>query len=614
LSAVIFILTFRDNIYALAVLLCTLAAYYIQLRLRIFEPGAVPAYFAARHGSTACLAAMWHFAFLVILARRPTLWVVLGAAVQLAILVLAWRLGWPAIWVLAFVILLALVPTFRRLRRRPFKLLRRRHTDQADAAQSILAAARDVGRWPVVLLLAGLLGSALYDRVSLHAVYSTDDVMPHRSWWKDAYLGIATYDSRALRPRVTEAAKARGVGEELGWWATRDYMDRIRWIPWDGTLDRSQPVAGLVSEWAGVGTKAALQDRILRAAFADAVRKHPFRVSIVYLLSKPLHIVSTLIKPFIQGITWIGLAILVGAGIGALVMMFGPGSDVRAPRDMIMLSGGAVLVATLPGLWAYPSLATMRDSLLLLTAFVPIAVAMGSVVIWGERRAVREKMSELMRSRRDAKEEMMRAVMAPLYRAAEHAKGYALAQWVSQPTTDRFRALIRSRVTPGPGETLLDVGCGPGHYRSSFACDYSGIDINPDYIRMASSHLDGRFMVMDGTRLEFDDETFDHVVSVATLHHLTDEQVVQMVREAMRVCKPSGRVHLLDAILPITPNFGFKRVVFRLDRGGYPRTYEHLCAVIAKAGPISSRETMAGPLHDVAYVGVTPGASRAAQP
>ena len=202
----------------------------------------------------------------------------------------------------------------------------------------------------------------------------------------------------------------------------------------------------------------------------------------------------------------------------------------------------------------------------------------------------------------------MRALMAPLYRLAEHTKGYALAQWLSRPTTERFRALIGSQVNPSPSETLLDVGCGPGHYRSSFACQYSGVDINPDYIQMASSRLNGRFMVMDGTRLEFADETFDHVVSVAILHHLTDEQVVQMVREARRVCKPSGRVHLLDAILPVTPSSTFKRIIFQLDRGEYPRTYEHLCELIAKAGPISSREIMAGPLHDVTYVGVMPGA------
>ena len=202
----------------------------------------------------------------------------------------------------------------------------------------------------------------------------------------------------------------------------------------------------------------------------------------------------------------------------------------------------------------------------------------------------------------------MRALMTPLYRLAEHSKGYALAQLVSRPTTDRFRALIRGQIVLNSNANLLDVGCGTGQYRDCFSCNYTGIDINPDYVRMCGSKLDGRFLVMDATRLDFEDKTFDHVVSVAILHHLADEQVTQMVREAVRVCKPSGRIHLIDAILPVTSNFTFKRIIFKLDRGQHPREHDHLCGLIAEGGKISSREVMPGPLHDVIYVGVSPGA------
>lgn len=202
----------------------------------------------------------------------------------------------------------------------------------------------------------------------------------------------------------------------------------------------------------------------------------------------------------------------------------------------------------------------------------------------------------------------MRAIMTPLYRLAEHANGYAVAQILAKPTTDRFRALIRKQVNPNPAEELLDIGCGTGNYRSSFTCKYSGIDINPDYIQTASANLEGRFRVMDATQLEFENNTFDHVISLATLHHLTDDQVMQMVKEAMRVCKPSGRVHILDAVLPVTPNFTFKRIIFQLDRGEFPRTHEHLWGLIGKAGKISESEIMAGPMHDVTYVRVMPSA------
>lgn len=198
----------------------------------------------------------------------------------------------------------------------------------------------------------------------------------------------------------------------------------------------------------------------------------------------------------------------------------------------------------------------------------------------------------------------MRALLAPVYRFLEHANGYAVAQVLARPTTDRFRELIRRWVMLGRNDRLLDVGCGTGNYRSSFQCEYFGVDINPDYIKKASSHLEGRFMTMDCTRLAFEDATFDHVVSLATLHHLDDSQVAQMAREALRVCKPSGRVHLIDAVLPLSPNFALKTMVFRLDRGSHPRKLEHLCELVSKVAPIADRDVISGPMHDVTYIGL----------
>jgi hypothetical protein len=410
LSALIFILTFRDNIYALAVLLCTLAGYYIQLHLHIFDLAAVPTYFGMRHGSTVCLVAMWQFVFLVLLARKPTPWVVLGAVVQLAILILAWRLRWAAIWVFGFVVLVALVPALRHLCLPQLKLLHFRWSDFANsvviAAKSTIPFAEHALRWPVVLLLAGLLGSSLYDRASLHPVYFTDDVMPERGLWNAAYLGLATYDPGVLNPRVAKALEARGVSEELGWWAARDHMDRTRLIPWDGKLDLSQPAPGLKSEWAGIGIRAALQDRMVRGSFTDAVKKHPFRVLMIYLVRKPVDVMSSLIAPFTRGITWLVLSLLFGAGIGALVMRFGRQDDVRTPRDMILLSGGVVLAATVPSLWAYPTVSAMGDSVLLLAAFASITIAMGTATTLIHRRAGGEKKSDLIESGREAKEGM----------------------------------------------------------------------------------------------------------------------------------------------------------------------------------------------------------------
>jgi hypothetical protein len=205
-------------------------------------------------------------------------------------------------------------------------------------------------------------------------------VMPHRGWWNDAYLGLAAYDPVVLGPRVEQAASALGINDELGWWAARDYMDRIRLVAWDGRLDPSQPAPGLKSEWMGVGTRAALQDRMVAGAFMDAVKKYPGRVLTIYLIKKPLHIISTLVRPFTRSITWVGLSLLIGVGIGAFVVLFG-GDIASAPRDMILLSVGAVLAAAVPSLWAYPTVSTMGDSVLLFAAFAPFTIAIGTVTL-----------------------------------------------------------------------------------------------------------------------------------------------------------------------------------------------------------------------------------------
>ncbi len=399
LSALVFILTFRDDVHALAIVLCTLAAYFIALHLAVFDSVATPTYFGMQHGATMCLVAMWHFVFLLVSKRKPTPWVVVGAVVQLAILILAWRMRGTTWWVFALLVLLALVAARPHLRLRQFGRLQfrppgfgrfarafRRAT--VVAAKSTIPFAEKALRWPIILLFAGVLGSSLYDRAALHPVYSTDDVMPGRGFWSDAFLGLAAYDPHLLGPRVATAARRLGPGEELRWWATRDYMDRIRLARWDGRLDPSQPAPGLKSEWTGVGLRAAFQEQMARGAFIDAVKNRPVRALLVYVVKKPRHILKMLFAPFVHPrstISFLLSTVLVGAGVVALFRRYGGGGGLRGPRDVLLLGGGAVLAAATPGLWGYPGQPVLADSVLLLAAFLPIAVGMGAMRILRDR-------------------------------------------------------------------------------------------------------------------------------------------------------------------------------------------------------------------------------------
>lgn len=196
----------------------------------------------------------------------------------------------------------------------------------------------------------------------------------------------------------------------------------------------------------------------------------------------------------------------------------------------------------------------------------------------------------------------MKALLSPLYGLLEVSSGYSLLQKVAAPTVRRFRDLIADNVRLGAGDAVLDLACGTGAYRDCFGADYTGIDINPHYIADARAALPGRFEVMDCTELTFPDASFDAVVSIAATHHLDEAQLRATVREALRVCRPGGAVHLIDAVLPFSPVRAFKTAWFRLDRGAYPRKLDDLLGIIGGEAPIEHHDAREGPLHDVVCV------------
>jgi len=61
---------------------------------------------------------------------------------------------------------------------------------------------------------------------------------------------------------------------------------------------------------------------------------------------------------------------------------------------------------------------------------------------------------------------------------------------------------------------------------------------------------------------------------MAIMHHLTDTMMDQVFEEALRVLRVGGQLILLDAVINRGRWVG--RILWRLDRGSYPRTAEEL--------------------------------------
>ena len=89
---------------------------------------------------------------------------------------------------------------------------------------------------------------------------------------------------------------------------------------------------------------------------------------------------------------------------------------------------------------------------------------------------------------------------------------------------------------------VLEIGCGNGSmtgYLKSLGVNIVGIDMNKEYIKNAKKRFgEENFKLMKGEDLEFEDNTFDIVLSFDLLEHIPD--IVEHLKEVKRVLKEDG--------------------------------------------------------------------------
>jgi len=105
------------------------------------------------------------------------------------------------------------------------------------------------------------------------------------------------------------------------------------------------------------------------------------------------------------------------------------------------------------------------------------------------------------------------------------------------------------------GETVIDLGCGSGTVLEYLPedIDYLGVDISENYVRAARQRFSerGRFFLGSvGDFLNQDDQrkgTADVVLCNGLLHHLPDDEAIEVLELSKRIMKPDGRLVCLEA-------------------------------------------------------------------
>lgn len=132
-------------------------------------------------------------------------------------------------------------------------------------------------------------------------------------------------------------------------------------------------------------------------------------------------------------------------------------------------------------------------------------------------------------------------------------------EWMNQFMTfgqvNRLRREVVRRVQLQPGESLLDLGAGPG-FLAKQAIDLEpssrviAADLNLPMLRVGVDQFRGlwSWSAADALHLPFSDESFDAVISGFLLRNVVDLSVA--LQEIYRVTKPGGRIAMLDTTHP----------------------------------------------------------------
>jgi ubiquinone/menaquinone biosynthesis C-methylase UbiE len=104
---------------------------------------------------------------------------------------------------------------------------------------------------------------------------------------------------------------------------------------------------------------------------------------------------------------------------------------------------------------------------------------------------------------------------------------------------------------PSNGMNILDIGCGTGSHLElyqRYKCHLYGVDSSPAMLAIARKRLGetAQLDLCDAKEMPYDDQKFDLIISMLSLHEMSQETQSGVFREMKRLLKKKGRILLID--------------------------------------------------------------------
>ncbi len=151
--------------------------------------------------------------------------------------------------------------------------------------------------------------------------------------------------------------------------------------------------------------------------------------------------------------------------------------------------------------------------------------------------------------------------------------------------------------------TILDVGCGSGHFSVITNSKYLGVDFNAHYIKSARAkygNVNRKFEVADVLEISAKKMKFDNVLFIGIIHHVDDDTAIKILTAAKEIA--CDHVVIMEVVREQTNLFG--TLIMKNDRGKHVRTNERIFQLLANAGLqlVEHRPLRLGPLNTTAIL------------